>query len=225
MNSDTNQLKEELEKKKKIILELNQAIEFHKQLKELHDKNQLKDSFVDSISKETFEKQISELNALIEELHAKLGSKESQIKITQQRFKLKESEYKESQHSKKKYVQFYQNHRTEIVKLKEYIEKIKEKNKSLKKVNFEIEEKLKESEKTIRELRLKIEDTRMLTPRPDFIKVNFLFNENFIENSTRAKVEFLEKLIIKFQSKKKNKVVSPPSAKKFSNDTTLSSKI
>ena len=135
----------------------------------------------DFYPREKYEKQVSELNNIIEDLYSQLHNKEEIIKHHEDNLKQKESRLKSLEERKKKYSERLKIFKAEVKSLKEQNEKLRGKIESL------------ESEKNKVENE-QVKDKLDSTCRPEFDNCGNLF-EQCVDFSTKGRFRFLISLI------------------------------
>lgn len=188
-------LKEELDFKVEEIKYLKSEMANFKEAKEDSTKETIQETVTKGFfPREKYEKQLSELNNIIDDLYSQLHHKEDIIKGHEDNFKHKLCQFKSLEERKKKYSERLKIYKAEVKGLKELNEKLKGKIEKL------------ESEKN------KVENERVndkldYTCRPEFDNCGNLF-EQCLDFSTKGRFRFLISLVstIKLKKIKKSSV-------------------
>lgn len=168
-------------------------------------KNQLKVAMAKIIStRENFEKKIKDLTESLNDVNNQLQAKEEEIKNKNVAILRKTQEFKDLTEDYQELRDKLEEVVNENKKLSTYVKALIAKVKSINKENLRIQENLREAEAEISKLFVRAAGGyTSLTPRPDFDKVMDLLQSNIVENSTRARVDFLINYFLTNRSRRK----------------------
>lgn len=200
LKQDLENLKEEFELRTEENNFLKSEMVSFKEMKLDSTKETSQETSTKGVHKEKYEKQINNLNTIIEDLYSQLHHKENIIREAENNFKYKASQCKSLEERKKKYSEKLKAAKSEFRALRECNERLKEKIEKL------------ESEKNKAECE-NLNTNMDHTCRPNYENCGNLFDA-CADNSTSGRFRFLINLVSNLKVKKLKKKSNTVAKKK-----------